>query len=58
MQFKEKLMNQTSENGEKPNFGLDFGLFRPNLWPEFFFMEFILLFLSLFIYSKSGFAGH
>ena len=46
-------MNQTSENGEKPNFGLDFGLFVPNLWPEFFFhgVYFILyLFIYLFIY--------
>ena len=27
-------MNQTWENGKKPNFGPDFGLFRPNLGPK------------------------
>ena len=31
MQCKGKLMNQTWENGEKPNFGPDFGPFSPNL---------------------------
>ena len=34
MQFKGKLMNQTSENGKKTNFGSDF---RPNLGHQFFF---------------------
>ena len=33
MQFLGKLMNQTSENGKKPNFGPDFGLFGPKLGP-------------------------
>ena len=31
MQFQEKLKNQIWENGEKPNFGPDFGPFCPNL---------------------------
>ena len=31
MQFPGKLMNQTSENGKKRNFGPDFGPFGPNL---------------------------
>ena len=31
MQFKGKLINQTKENGKKPNFGPDFGPF----WPKF-----------------------
>ena len=29
-------MNETWENGEKPNFGPDFSLFRPNLGPKSF----------------------
>ena len=29
-------MNETLENGEKPNFGHDFGLFSPNFGPNFF----------------------
>ena len=36
MQFEGKLMNQTWENGQKPSFGADFGLFGPNLVPQFF----------------------
>ena len=36
MQFKGKLMNQTSENGEKSNFGPNFGSFGPNFAPKFF----------------------
>ena len=35
MQFPRKLTNQTSENGEKPNFGPDFGSFGPNFNPPF-----------------------
>ena len=34
MQFQEKLMIQTQENGEKPQFRPDLGPFRP---PKFFF---------------------
>ena len=30
-------MNQTWENGKKPNFELDFGLFGPNLGSKIFF---------------------
>ena len=37
MQFTGKLMNQTWENDEKPNFGPDFGPFDPNLGPQNFF---------------------
>ena len=33
MQYPGKLMNYTCDNGKKPNFGLDFGLFGPNLGP-------------------------
>ena len=40
MQFKEKLMNQTWENGKKTNFRPDLGFFGPNLGPQFFFMQF------------------
>ena len=29
-------MNQTSENGEKPNFGSDFGTFDLNFSPQIF----------------------
>ena len=36
MHFKQKLMNQTSQNGEKPNFWPGFGSFDPNLGPNFF----------------------
>ena len=43
MQFPEKLTNQTSENGEKPNFGSDFDPFGLNLGPQietFSFLKF------------------
>ena len=33
-------MNQTWENGKRPNFGPDFGLFAPNLGPQNFFAAF------------------
>ena len=33
-------MNETWENGKKPNFGLDFGLFSQNLGPKKFFVVF------------------
>ena len=36
-------MNQTSENGKKPNFRPDFGLFGPNLDPKFSFAVLPLL---------------
>ena len=35
-------MNQTWENGKKPNFGPDFGPFGPNLGPQTFFRRFYL----------------
>ena len=41
MQFTGKLMNQIWENN-KPNFGLDFGLFGPNLGLQNFFWGFYL----------------
>ena len=43
MQFKEKLMNQTwkkKQKSEKPNFGLNFDPFGPNLGIQIFFREF------------------
>ena len=40
MQFKGKLMNQTWENGKKPNLGSDFGLFDPNVGPQNLSREF------------------
>ena len=40
MQFPEKLTNQTLDNGEKPNFGPNFGLFGLNLSPPHFFVHF------------------
>ena len=33
-------MNQTQENGKKPNFGSNFDPFLPNLRPKFFFIDF------------------
>ena len=32
MEFKGKLMNQTWENSKKPNFGPNFGPFRPHIF--------------------------
>ena len=40
LQVKGKLINQTWENGKKPNFGPNFGLFDPNLDPWNFFAAF------------------
>ena len=39
MQFQQKLMNQTLENGnnKKTNFGPDFVPFGPTLSPKYFF---------------------
>ena len=37
MQFQEKLMNYASENGQKPSFGPDVGLFGPNSGHQIFF---------------------
>ena len=42
MEFQGKLMNQSLENGEKSNFGPDFGSFGPNLGPQNFFRGFYL----------------
>ena len=43
MQFPEKLTNYTSsENLEKPDFGLDFGPFGSELDPQNFFRGFFL----------------
>ena len=43
MQFPRKLINQTGENGKKPNFGHDFGSFgsilSPPLLPKFFLWD-------------------
>ena len=39
MQFQEKLMNQTWENGKKPSFGFDFDPFGPNSGHQFFFSK-------------------
>ena len=38
MQLVGKLMDQTWENGKKPNFGLNFGSFGQNLGPKYFFL--------------------
>ena len=38
MQFKVKVINKASENGKRPNFGPDFGLFAPKL-PSKNFLE-------------------
>ena len=40
MQFKEKLISHTWENGEKPNFGPHFDPFGPNLGPPIFSVTF------------------
>ena len=42
MQFKGKLINQTWENGKKPNFESDFAPFGPNSSPKDFFRKFYL----------------
>ena len=42
MRFQGKLMNQTSENGRKPSFGLNVGPFGPNLGPKIFFPIFYI----------------
>ena len=34
MQFDGELINQTCENGKKPNSGSAFGLFGPSLGPK------------------------
>ena len=34
IQFREKLLNQTLKNGEKPSFGANFGTFGPNSDPK------------------------
>ena len=36
MQFPGKLVNETWENDEKPDFGPKFGTSDPNLGPKFF----------------------
>ena len=38
VQFQGKLMNQTWENGQRPIFGKDFGLFWPNFGPPKIFV--------------------
>ena len=40
MQFKVKVINQTSENGKKPNFRSDFDPFGSNLGPKNFIRGF------------------
>ena len=42
MHFKRKLMNQISENSEKPNFGPGFGPFVPHLGAQNYFRGFYL----------------
>ena len=42
MQFRGKLINQTWENGKKPNFGPEFGPFWPKFSPQKFFRGFYL----------------
>ena len=42
MQFPGKLMNQTSENGKKPNSRPDFELFGPNMDLQIFISGFYL----------------
>ena len=42
MQLQAKLMNQTSKNGKKPTFGLNFDPFGPNLGPPVFLYGFSL----------------
>ena len=40
MQFKVKLTRQTSEIGEKPNFGQNFGVSGPNSGPQTFYASY------------------
>ena len=39
MQFQEKLIIRTQENGEKPHFGPDLGLLGPNFGCQIFFQK-------------------
>ena len=39
MQFQEKLMIQTQENGREPHFGSDLGLLVPKSGREFFYSK-------------------
>ena len=58
MHFKRKIINQTWENGEKPNCGSDFGPFGPNLSPKKFFSGFYLLMLGIVAsYHRIKFPG-
>ena len=41
IQFQGKLMNQTSENGQKPSISTNFGPFWPRFGLKFFFVGFI-----------------
>ena len=57
MQYPGKLMNHTCDNGKKPNFGLDFGLFGPNLGPYLFLQVLPLLVFRHFSKLSSDFQG-
>ena len=46
MQVPGKLMNQISQKGKKPNFGIDFDPFGPSLPPP---PKFVLWILSLLV---------
>ena len=39
IQFQGRRMIQTQENGEKPRFGPDLGMFGPNSGRQFFFLK-------------------
>ena len=39
IQFQEKSMTKTQENGEKPCFGPDLGMLNPNSGRQFFFLK-------------------
>ena len=39
MQFQEKLIIRTQENGEKPHFGPDLGLLGPDFGCQIFFQK-------------------
>ena len=47
MQFQGKLMNQTWENGKKPSFGPDFGLFQSKFGSQKHFCGFYLYYTFL-----------
>ena len=56
MQFPGKLEKQIWENGNKPNFEPNFGLFDPNLGPQKIFFQVLLLLVVRYCSKLSSYA--